>query len=482
MHARIAFASGEQPPISSPASRRLLRDHHPLTRWLQWAVSICVVLVTLKLAAMWFGGDTPVRARYVGAIAVLLMFPMYRFFGVFQRFSGVPRGLLRLSIAWWATVLVLMALLLVIDVEFLRASPMLGVWVFSAHAGQLVVYLLFFALMEYWHRGLHVNLPSLVVGSGWLAQHLTYTLNGNAFIADEVVGIVDDRGAEAGREVGGVPVLGGLDELDAILDAQPCDRVYIALPMHSMHETLALQSRLLRRNLDVIWVPDIFSMHLINPSVREVGGLPLIALSESPLISGPRAYFKALMDVSLALLALILLSPLFLAVALAIKVTSPGPVFFRQPREGWDGEIFEIYKFRSMYVHQEEGGAVTQAHEGDRRITRVGRLIRRTSIDELPQLFNVLNGSMSLVGPRPHALVHNQEYSGQINAYLARHRIKPGITGWAQIHGYRGETRTVEDMEHRIQYDLEYINRWSLLLDCWILFCTPFALLRHRGV
>lgn len=188
------------------------------------------------------------------------------------------------------------------------------------------------------------------------------------------------------------------------------------------------------------------------------------------------------MDVTISSIALVFLAPLLIAVAVAVKLTSAGPVFFRQPREGWDGARFEILKFRSMYVHEEEAGRVTQAHENDSRITPVGRFIRKTSIDELPQLFNVLGGSMSLVGPRPHAIAHNREYSSQIDDYLARHRIKPGITGWAQINGYRGETRTVEAMEDRIRYDLEYINRWSLLLDLWILFRTPFALLRHRGV
>jgi putative colanic acid biosynthesis UDP-glucose lipid carrier transferase len=169
-------------------------------------------------------------------------------------------------------------------------------------------------------------------------------------------------------------------------------------------------------------------------------------------------------------------------VAIAIKLTSRGPVLFRQPREGWDGARFEILKFRSMYVHEEEEGTVTQAHAGDTRITPVGRFIRKTSIDELPQLFNVLGGTMSLVGPRPHAIAHNQQYSSQINAYLARHRIKPGITGWAQINGFRGETKTVEDMERRIRLDLDYINRWSLMLDWYILAMTPIALLRHRGL
>jgi putative colanic acid biosynthesis UDP-glucose lipid carrier transferase len=165
-----------------------------------------------------------------------------------------------------------------------------------------------------------------------------------------------------------------------------------------------------------------------------------------------------------------------LITALAIKWESPGPAFFRQERTGWDGRSFKIWKFRSMRQHSEKDGKIKQATKNDSRITKVGGFIRRTSIDELPQLFNVLAGQMSLVGPRPHALQHNEEYASQIVAYLARHRIKPGMTGLAQIRGYRGETRELEQMEKRVQYDLEYINNWSLWLDFTIMVRTFFSL------
>jgi putative colanic acid biosynthesis UDP-glucose lipid carrier transferase len=165
-----------------------------------------------------------------------------------------------------------------------------------------------------------------------------------------------------------------------------------------------------------------------------------------------------------------------LLTAILIKLESPGSVFFRQERTGWDGKNFKIWKFRSMKMNHELNGVIKQATRDDPRMTRIGRFIRRTSIDELPQLFNVLAGQMSLVGPRPHALQHNQEYSNQIVAYLARHRIKPGITGLAQIRGYRGETKELEQMQNRVKYDLEYINNWSLWLDLTILVRTLFAL------
>jgi putative colanic acid biosynthesis UDP-glucose lipid carrier transferase len=257
------------------------------------------------------------------------------------------------------------------------------------------------------------------------------------------------------------------------------DRVYIAMPVERSAEVADLQRELLERNVDIIWAPDIFALNLLNPCVREIAGVPLISLSESPLSSGGRAFLKSVMDVFIASAVLLVAAPLMLAVAIAIKATSRGPVFFRQQRHGWDGSVFEVWKFRSMYLHDDE--RVNQATRDDPRITPVGRFIRRTSIDELPQLFNVLNGTMSLVGPRPHAIAHNLEYGAQITAYMARHRVKPGITGWAQIHGYRGETDTLEKMHQRVRLDLEYINNWSLRLDLWILIRTPFALLSENA-
>jgi putative colanic acid biosynthesis UDP-glucose lipid carrier transferase len=209
--------------------------------------------------------------------------------------------------------------------------------------------------------------------------------------------------------------------------------------------------------------------------VSEISGIPLITLSETPL-TGSNLLAKTLLDKSAAIVALALLSPIMLATALVIKTTSPGPILFRQKRTGWNGEEFDIYKFRSMYAEGTEPSYVPQATRDDPRITAVGRFIRRTSIDELPQLFNVLNGTMSLVGPRPHALSHNDDYSKRISNYLTRLRIKPGITGLAQVRGYRGETKELDRMVKRVESDIEYINNWSIVLDISIIFRTVFTL------
>jgi putative colanic acid biosynthesis UDP-glucose lipid carrier transferase len=221
-------------------------------------------------------------------------------------------------------------------------------------------------------------------------------------------------------------------------------------------------------------VPDIFSLRLVNHSVKEIAGIPVLTLSETPL-TGVHLLAKTMEDMVLSALILILISPVLLLVAIAIKLDSPGPVFFRQARAGWNGRTFKIWKFRSMYVHQPETGMLKQAGKNDPRITRVGAFIRKTSLDELPQVFNVLMGDMSLVGPRPHAIQHDEEYSRRIDDYFARHNIKPGITGLAQVRGLRGETSDIDQMAQRIEADIEYINNWSVWLDLAILIRTTTA-------
>jgi putative colanic acid biosysnthesis UDP-glucose lipid carrier transferase len=213
-------------------------------------------------------------------------------------------------------------------------------------------------------------------------------------------------------------------------------------------------------------------MQMLSSRMIDFMGFPTVDLN-TPMSSGLGGVFKTLFDMSFALVALVLLAPLMITIAIAIKLTSPGPVLFKQPRLGLNGKKFSVYKFRSMKVHQEHG-TVTQATKDDPRITPIGQFLRRTSLDELPQFLNVLKGEMSVVGPRPHALQHNEMYKDLLELYMLRHRVKPGITGWAQIHGYRGETDTVDKMAKRVQFDLHYIQNWSLWMDVKIIVWTAF--------
>lgn len=229
----------------------------------------------------------------------------------------------------------------------------------------------------------------------------------------------------------------------------------------------------------IYFVPDVFIFDLVQARLDDVNGVPVIAVFESPL-TGINAVQKALFDTIMATLILLLIWPILLVIAIAIKLTSPGPVIFKQRRYGMDGEEILVYKFRSMSVC-EDGTQIDQASRDDQRITRLGGFLRRTSLDELPQFINVLQTRMSIVGPRPHAVAHNEMYRGLIPGYMWRHKVKPGITGWAQVNGYRGETKALEKMEGRVQYDIDYLRNWSLSLDFYIIIRTILLVLRDRN-
>jgi putative colanic acid biosynthesis UDP-glucose lipid carrier transferase len=232
--------------------------------------------------------------------------------------------------------------------------------------------------------------------------------------------------------------------------------------------------------ISIRFVLDIFGLDLLSHSISDLAGFPMLNLNASPMV-GVNRMVKALEDRIIAFFILIFISPILLGIAISVKLTSKGPVLFKQLRHGWDGRIIKVYKFRTMYVHQETHGKVTQATQNDKRITRLGKFLRRTSLDELPQFFNVLQGRMSIVGPRPHAIEHNEFYKDSIKAYMQRHKVKPGITGWAQVNGWRGETDHLGKMEKRVEYDLFYIENWSLGLDLKIIFLTIFQGFFHKN-
>jgi putative colanic acid biosynthesis UDP-glucose lipid carrier transferase len=248
--------------------------------------------------------------------------------------------------------------------------------------------------------------------------------------------------------------------------------IWITLPLSASAQLQQLQYLLRNALVDIRWVPDTLSMQILSNKVINFLGMPAVDLNQ-PTSGGAPGIVKDLFDKVFSFVVLILLAPLFLVLAILIKLSSPGPVFFKQPRLGLNGRPFNVYKFRSMKVHVEHG-TVTQATQDDPRVTPIGRFLRRTSLDELPQFINVLMGDMSVVGPRPHALQHNEMYKDRLEMYMLRHRVKPGITGWAQIHGYRGETDTVDKMAKRVQFDLHYIQNWSFWMDIKIIAWTAF--------
>lgn len=263
-----------------------------------------------------------------------------------------------------------------------------------------------------------------------------------------------------------------LEDIPAYVDANGVHEIWITLPLLDSPKMRELQYLLRNSLIDIRWVPDILGLQMLSNKVGDFLGFPAVDLNQ-PISSGINGVIKDCFDKVFACVALVLLLPLFIAIAIGIKYSSPGPVIFTQPRLGLNGRRFNVYKFRTMKVHQEHG-VVTQATKDDARITRIGAFLRRTSLDELPQFFNVLSGEMSVVGPRPHALQHNEMYKDLLEMYMLRHRVKPGITGWAQVNGHRGETDTVDKMAKRVQFDLHYIQHWSLWMDIRIIAWTAF--------
>lgn len=287
-----------------------------------------------------------------------------------------------------------------------------------------------------------------------------------------VIGVFSDEPVVAGGSFEGKPVLGDAEALVTFARGHKVDDIVIAMPWNADRKLTALVETLKELPVNVHLSTDLAGFELaFRPVMGNLTELPIFEVVQRP-ISGWSSALKAIEDYVLAGILLLITAPIMLAIAIAIKIDTPGPVFFKQKRLGFNNKEFAIYKFRSMYHREIPEAVVRQASRGDPRVTRVGRLIRATSLDELPQLLNVLNGTMSLVGPRPHALSHNEEYGRSIRGYFARHRVKPGITGWAQVKGFRGETETLEKMEARIRHDIYYAENWSILFDIRILMMT----------
>ena len=270
--------------------------------------------------------------------------------------------------------------------------------------------------------------------------------------------------------------LGELADVVPYIQKHNIEMVFISLPMSSQPRIQKLMDELPDTTVSIYFLPDIYIFDLMQTRFEYIGDVPVVAMSESPFV-GVDGVVKAVSDFVLALVIIILLSPVMACIALAVKFTSPGPVIFKQRRYGLNGEEIVVYKFRSMTV-TEDGASIQQAKQNDQRLTKIGGFLRRTSLDELPQFFNVLQGRMSIVGPRPHAVAHNELYRKLIKGYMLRHKARPGITGWAQVNGWRGETEVLEKMKARIEHDLYYLKHWSIWLDLWIILKTVWIVLR----
>jgi len=419
--------------------------------------------------------------RASDTIAMLLSIIAFGFFAnalsLYRGFRGVPifNEIARIWAAWALTMsgLLILAFVSKSSEEFSRVVT--GTWLLAAPTlVTLVRVIARLSLRAARVQGRNQRYVA-IVGVTDIGIHLAKRIQTTPQLGMRLIGFFEDRTpdrlpeipAEIGR------VVGTFDEAVQCARRGEVECVYLALPMKAEQRVTELLAALADTTASVYYVPDFYVFDLLHGRWTSLVDVPLISIFETPFY-GVDGFVKRLEDIVLGTSALIVASPAMLFAAIAIKATSKGPIFFKQRRYGLNGEVIEVLKFRSMRV-AEDGAHVKQATKNDDRITPIGRFMRRTSIDELPQLIHVVTGSMSLVGPRPHAVAHNEEYRTRVKRYMLRHKVKPGLTGWAQVNGWRGETDTLEKMEKRIEHDLEYIRRWGLLFDLWIVFLTIFG-------
>lgn len=432
------------------------------------------VVVVLSLAACAWAYETRLGLHYqlLMVVSLLLATMMFRGSPAWEPFAqrNAWATTASVSITWVLLFGILLLLGYATKTSDLFSRRVLLTWLVvtppAILLGKMLAYRLFLPLAQSQQRARRV----LIAGANELGKTLAARIKGEPAMGMQLAGFFDDRSADRLGDLPDGRLLGGLADLPDYVRRNNVDVIFIALPIRNVARVSELIDELFDTTVSIYFLPDIFVFDLIQSRVTDIGGLPAIALCETPFY-GPSGAVKRISDIIVSAFLLLLISPFLLAIALAIKLTSPGTVIFRQRRYGLDGEEIIVYKFRSMRV-SDDGAEIKQASRDDPRITPVGSILRRYSLDELPQLINVLQGRMSMVGPRPHAVAHNEQYRGLIKGYMLRHKVRPGITGLAQVNGYRGETRDLEDMRKRIEFDLDYLRHWSLGLDLSIILRT----------
>lgn len=422
-------------------------SEHPWTQWYSFAAACAVGLFYLS---------AEYNGLYVSARSMSLRQELFKI--------------------WWAWLGVVLGLLLLgfsikVSAEYPRRVVL--VWFFTVPL-LLCIWRVFFGLLLRFLRQRENHLqPVAIFGVGNLGQRIAQSIIEKPWMGMRLVGFFDDY-----QQIGHQPfpthtsaVIGRLTDLIARAQAGEIAAVYIALPMRAEQRIQELLDKLADTPVSAYVVPDLFVFDLLHARWVGLDGVPAVSVFETPFY-GVDGSIKRIEDIILGSLFLCLSALPMLLVAAAIKATSPGPVLFKQRRYGLDGRPITVWKFRTMMVCENDDASVTQAIRNDPRVTPLGHFLRKTSLDELPQFFNVLQGSMSIVGPRPHPIALNEQHRGLIRGYMLRHKVKPGITGWAQVNGWRGETETLEKMRMRVEYDLEYIRSWSLWLDLKIIAQT----------
>ena len=464
---RLAAQTGK--PISIPVTCGLLVPFD----------AIAIVACSALAFAVWLA-DTP-YARWqtysvVTLFGALVAVNVFRIAGLYQ-FSVLTRPRLswkRAIVAWTAVAVILLAVSFFTKTSGGYSRGWSALWFASVAAIVLVSRIAFYRKTRKWIDEGRLYRNVAIVGAGQTGQRLVRQLRDNPEAGVRVVGLFDDRLQRTPSPRADYSVQGNLETLIEYIRNWPVDTVIVAVPWSAEWRIAKIVAKLRVVPVDIRLCPGPAAFHLKAPGFCHFGQIPMLKLLDRPL-SDWRSAIKELEDRALAALILAMIAPLMLAIAAAIKIDSPGPVFFRQKRYGFNDQLIEVLKFRSMYVDYEDANADQLTRRNDPRITPLGAILRKWSFDELPQFINVLRGEMSIVGPRPHAIAAKAagiRYGDAVPDYGARHRMKPGITGWAQINGWRGDTETLEQIEKRVEHDLYYIEHWSLWFDLKIILLT----------
>jgi Undecaprenyl-phosphate glucose phosphotransferase len=430
----------------------------------------------------------PTHLVYLGAVLVaataymvmLQAFDLYRV----AAFSAFVRSFARIAVAWTLVIAGLMSLAFFVKVGAEFSRVWIATWYVATLSALFAERLGLSLLVKRWLKEGRLSRRAVIVGGGPEAEQLIKALEASPGTDIRIAGIFDDRGHHrVSPMVAGYPKLGNIDELVEFARASRIDLLIVSLPVTAEKRLLALLKKLWVLPVDIRLSAHNNMLRFRPRTYSYIGNVPFIDITDKPIADWDHVQ-KLLFDKVVAVLALIGFAPVMALISLVIKLDSKGPVLFRQKRQGFNNELIDVYKFRSMYVDRADADASRLVSKGDPRVTKVGRFLRKTSLDELPQLFNVIKGELSLVGPRPHALKAKAEdrlYADVVDGYFARHRVKPGVTGWAQVNGWRGETDTEDKIQRRVEHDLYYIENWSVTFDLYILLMTPVALLKTEN-
>ncbi|MDP2834226.1 MAG: undecaprenyl-phosphate glucose phosphotransferase [Pseudomonadota bacterium] len=425
----------------------------------------------------YLGTGSPPMA-YLVAIGIGLALTAWVFphFAVYEPWRGasVVEEVRRVSVAWGAVLFLMFAFAFATKSSAEFSRVWIALWAVSGWTCLVAERVALRAGVRWVHKAGYNLQRIVIVGSTELGAEIALRIARAPWAGLHVEGFYTDE-TERPANLGS-PVLGTLGDLPTHLEQGGIDQVWIAMALKEEDRVRHILHDLRHSTVEIRFVPDIFGLRLINHSVTEIAGLPVLNLSSSPM-RGTNRLVKVIEDKLIASLILLLVSPLLLVLSIGVKLSSPGPVFYRQERVGWNGRPFMMLKFRSMPVDVEAGSGPVWAKSHETRATPLGAFIRRTSLDELPQFFNVLKGDMAIVGPRPERPVFVEKFKDEIPDYMKKHLVKAGITGWAQVNGWRGDT----DLAKRIEYDLYYIEHWSLWFDLGIILMTLFKGFVHKN-